>query len=173
MKNLLRISLVLVVLLLVTTTVNAMTESEFIDHVTAYQEIAGKSVKLVQEATVKRILKANNLSDEDLDVVAEKFDDAVKVLKKADTLNYKELTNTERDELINLANAVKERTGIGYEINSDGTVKIINTNGTTDEIDLKVAEQTGSSNYIYLVPIIAIVAVAMVIVSKRALSNAR
>lgn len=175
MKNLLKISLVFVALLLVVTTVNAATASEFVAYVSSAKTIAGQSVTLVtaaQKAEIERYLAKNDVSESDLDYLKGKFDEGVAVMDAAGVTDYTKLSQTDKDRLVSLANEASERTGIKINFNSNGTVSIYNLDGTLFTTTGSTIKQTGSNNYAYI-PVIAIVAVAIVLISKRGLANAK
>ena len=176
MKNLLRISLVFVLLLLVATTVKAATPEEFLKYITTPQAINGESVVLVtpaQKVQIERYLKVNDLSGDTLDYIEEQFDKAVDVMQEAKVTDYIKLDTVYKNKIIAIADETSAVTGIGYEPKANGSVVIENLDGTPFTIPSATVKQTGSSNYAYIIPVIAIVAVAIVIVTKRGLANAR
>lgn len=175
MKNLLKISLVFVVLLLIVTNVNAATANEFVEYVTSAKTIAGQKVTLVsaaQKTEIERYLAQNKVSPENLDYLKGKFDEGIEIMNKAGVTDYTKLDKEAKDKLITLANEASEKTGIKITVQSNGTVSIYNLDGTLFTTTGAVIKQTGSNNYVYL-PIIAIVAVAIVLISKRGLANAK
>ena len=178
MKKLLKITIVLALLLLVgATTVNAATPEEFLSYVTSPVTIDGKSVTLVtasQKAEIERYIAENKVSEEDLTYLEGKFDEGVKVLQEAKVTDIKNLPDTAQSKIENLAKEASAKTNIKYNVNSDGSVTVYNKDNTVFTTTSKIVKQTGSSNYEYIyVPAIAIVAVAIVLVTRRTLKNAR
>ena len=178
MKKLLKITIVVALLLLVgITTVNAATPEEFLNYVTSPVTIDGKSVTLVtasQKAEIERYISENKLSDEDLSYLQGKFDEGVKILQDAKVTDIKNLPDSVQTQLENLASEASAKTNIKYTVNSNGSVTIYNKDNTVFTTTSQIVKQTGSSNYEYIyVPAIAIVAVAIVLVTRRTLKNAR
>ncbi len=171
MKNLLKISLVLLAVLLVATTVNAATVNELIKHVTTPQTINGEKVVLVnnsQKAEIERYLTKNDVSEEDMSYIIKKYDEAVEILKEEKTADYSELSNEAKNSILSIANEVSTETGIEFTVNSNGTVTVYNLDGTVFDTVSPIVKQTGSSNYAYI-PVIAIIAVAIAFGLKRGL----
>ncbi len=178
MKKLLKITIVLALLLLVgATTVNAATPKEFLNYVTSPVTIDGKSVTLVtasQKAEIERYISENKISDDTLNYLKGKFDEGVKVLQDAKVTDINKLTDADKAKIEKLANEASEETGIKFTVGSNGSVTVYNIDGTEFTKTSPTIKQTGSSNYEYIyVPAIAIVAVAIVLVTRRTLKNAR
>lgn len=176
MQKLLKISLVFVLLLLaVATTVNAISADDLVAYVTKAQEVAGKKVVLVsasQKVEIERYLSKNEVSESDLDYVKSKFDEAVKILNKAGTTDVKKLSSSVKDELIALVEDVSANTSIKATVNANGTITVYNLDGTKFDTVTPIIKQTGSTNYAYI-PVIAIVAVAIVFFTKKGLASAK
>ena len=167
MKKLFKITLVFVLVLLVATSVKAMSKEDFISYVTAYQKIGGKNIALVTSSDVEKILAKHNLSEADLDYVKGQYDAAVGILKASGKSDLKSLSSSDRQKLINIADATSAKTGIKYEISGDK----VNVDGVVITNPVK---QTGNSNYEYAaIPVVAIIAVAIAFVSKKAFANAK
>ncbi len=180
MKNLIRISLVLIALLAIATSVNAMTTNDFVSYVSSSKTIAGKSVVLVsasQKRQIEGYLAKNKVSESDLTYLKGQFDSAVKIMNEAKVTDYSKLSTADKEKMRNIIDTASKKTGIKYTVNSTGEIEIYNLDGTlytkTPIGSSTVIKATGSDNYIYLIPGAAIVAVAIAVISKRRLANAK
>ncbi len=168
MKKGLYVFVMVVTLLIGVKTVDAVSVDEFINHVTKVQNINGNEVSFVSKAEVERYLTVNDISEEELSYIENKFDEGVAILKSSGATSLSELSQKDKDKLEALATEASEETGIKFNINSNKSVTLYNVDGSVFAEESIKIKQTGSNNYEYLyVPAIAIVAVATIVILRK------
>lgn len=175
MRKLLTIALLLVVVFALATNVNAATKSELSAYLTKTHTVAGEEVSLSESDKVKveRYLSENDVTEEQADKIIAKVDEAIAVMNEAGVSDITKLSKEDKEKLVNIANEAASVLGltISYDastktisIYKDG--KLIESTSITSNSKLV---QTGSSNIAYIaVPVVAIIAIAMVAAYKKA-----
>lgn len=124
--------MVIGVVALLSTNVNAMSESELKTKLTKEYTINGATFKLEDSyvTQLERYLKENEISEKDADYISSKIDEAVKIVEAGKATTIKELTKSEKDKLKALAAEVSEKTEVKVTIAKGGLVTVYNTDGT-------------------------------------------
>lgn len=174
MKKTLKIMIVAVLLMVIATTVNAYTNDELITYLTSSKTVAGKTVTLTadEKGAVKKYLEANPLSDEDAAAVKAKAEAAIAVMDEANTTDVTKLSDADKEKLLTLVNSAADIAGVTVKVDtakksvtvSDKAGKVIFAEKYTTRSTLTY---TGANYAMYIVPVVAIIAVAMVVVIKR------
>lgn len=179
MKKLLTATLLVVLMLTIATSAMAATESELLAYVSKSFTIAGETVQISSSDKVKveRYLNENEVTAEQADKVIAKVDEAVALMNKAGVSDVTKLSKADKEKLMNIANEAASVLGLTLSYDaSTGVVSVYkdgkNIESTSFESRTTLA-QTGSMDYAYVVvPAVAIIAIAMVVVAKRAKANA-
>lgn len=164
--------MVIGVVALLSTNVNAMSESELQAKLTKEYTINGASFKLDSSyvTQLERYLKENEISESDADYIASKIDEAVKIVEAGKATTIKELTKSEKDKLKALAADVSDKTEVKVTVEKGAVVTVYNTDGT---VFTKVSDLIKYTND-NTVAIIALGALAVlggiVLVKKNVLS---
>ena len=168
MKKLFYVLVMVCALLFSMNGVKAMSEEDFIAYVTKVQNINGKQIEFMSKAEVQRYLKMNDLSEDDLSIIKEKYDEGLELLRETGATSYKDLSEADRTKLENVAKEAGDATGVKFTVNSNKSVTLYNLDGTVFAEETPKIKQTGSSNYEYLViPALAVVAIATTIIVRK------
>lgn len=165
--------MVIGVVALLSTNVNAMSESELKTKLTKEYTINGATFKLEDSyvTQLERYLKENEISEKDADYISSKIDEAIKIVEAGKATTIKELTKSEKDKLKALAAEVSEKTEVKVTIAKGGVVTVYNTDGT---VFTKVSDpiQYTNDNTVAIIASIALAVVAsgIVLVKKNVLS---
>ena len=175
MKKLLTIALLVVLVFAVVTNVNAATKGELSAYLTKTHTVAGESVSIsdADKVKIERYLSENEVTEEQADKVIAKVDEAIAVMNAAGESDVTKLSKADKDKLVKIANEAASVLGltISYDA-STKTVSIYKDGKLLESVSLTSNTklvQTGSSNIAYIaVPVVAIIAVAMVAAYKKA-----
>ena len=137
--------MVIGVVALLSTNVNAMTEKELQEKLTKEYTINGVSFKLDSSnvAQVERYLNENEVSAKDADYISSKIDEAVKIIEAGNAKDIKSLSKTETDKLKNIASEISSNTDVKVTVAKGGEVTVYNTDGT---VFTKVSEPIKYTN---------------------------
>lgn len=174
MKKTLKIMVIAMLLILVATTVQAYTNDELVTYLTSSKTIAGKSVSLSadEKGAVRKYLESNPLSDEDAEAVKNKVDAAIAIMDDAGVTDISKLSDADKDAIVSLANSAAEIAGVTVSVDTaKKTVTVKDSKGKVvfaeDYTTRETLTYTGANYAMYIVPVVAIIAVAMVVVIKR------
>lgn len=175
MKKLLTISLVAIMLVMAFATIaNAATSANLADQL--FQKGAKYGVTNADKVKVERYLAENPVTDEQADAILAKADEAIAVMGKAGVTDYTKLTAAQKEEIKTIAKAAAELIDVKLVFKT-GTVEIYNKDGKLIEtVSLnggKLAYTGNSVNTVLVVSVIAIIALAIGVVTKRKIANAR
>lgn len=174
MKKILTVSLLVVMLVMaVATVVNAATTETLADEL--YAKGASYGMTSADKVKIERYLAEYPVTDAQADALLAKTDEAVAVIQRAGVTNYAELTTAQKDELKAIAKSAAELIDVtlvfkvgSVEIYKDG--KLIET---VTENNGKLAYTGNNVNSVLVVSIIAIIALAIIVVAKKTLANAK
>ncbi len=163
MKKTLKIMIVAILLMVIATTVNAYTNDELITYLTSSKTIAGETVTLTadEKGAVKKYLEENPLSDEDAGMVRYYAESVIAIMDAAETTDITELSDADKERVVSLVNAAADAAGVTVTV--DSGKKSVTVKGE----DGKTITYTGANYAMYIVPVVAIIAVAAIVVIKR------
>ena len=169
MKKFLTVSLLFVMLVMAfATVVNAATSATLADEL--YAKGAKYGMTSAEKVKIERYLAEYPVTDAQADELLAKADEAVAVMERAGVTNYNDLTDAQKDELKSIATSAAEIINVklvfkkGYVEIYDSTGKLIETIG---ENNGKLAYTGNNVNVVLTTSVIAIIALAITVVSKR------
>ena len=182
MKKLLSIALLIALIFGMATTVKAATPSEDLyAYVSKTFTIAGQEVKLLGNAElvkVERYLTENSITTEQYNTVKTQIDNVVAVMNKAGVTDVTKLTGANEEAVKGYVNVAASALNLTVTYNAkDDSVEIYNAEGklvdVTSTTSVTKLAQTGATHYEYVaVPVVAIIAVAIVTIYKKVTANA-
>ena len=145
MKKLFVAGLMATLLFLGATNVNAMTESELREKIAQKVEVSDGTLSMKADdlKLVDSYLKAYELSSEDCQYIADRIDDAVKILKKEGKVELKNLSDSAKSELKDLVAKVDAKTSVKATV-KDGKIVVYNDDNTVFAEVTDLVKQTGS-----------------------------
>ncbi len=178
MKRLVSIALVLMLLLGLATTVQAATPSEDLyAYVSKTFTIAGQEVKLLSDADlvkVERYLNENSITEDQYNTIKTQIDKVVAVMDAAGVTDVTKLTGTDEENVKSYVSVAAAALDLTVTYNAkDDSVTILDASGKvieqTSTTSVHKLTQTGATHYGYVaVPVVAIIAVAIVAAYKKA-----
>ncbi|MBE6161646.1 MAG: hypothetical protein E7158_05475 [Firmicutes bacterium] len=112
--------------------VNAMTESELKNYISAGKTVNGKNYNISQSALnqINQFLANNDLTDEECDKLAAKYDEAYNIAKNSGAKSYDEFISKKLNTAVKLANeTASEISAIkSITISKDGNINIVDNN---------------------------------------------
>ena len=132
MKKVMMGVLAIVFMFVFVANVNAMTETELKNHVSAVKTVNGKDYSITQSAInqINQFLTNNKLSSSECDTLAAKFDEAFNIVKDSGAKSYKAYIKDNLNRAVSFANetanAVKSIKSI--TVSNDGSVVIVDAN---------------------------------------------
>ena len=162
--------MVIGVVLLVSTNVNAMTEKELQQKLTKEYTINGVTFKLDNSyvSQLERYLNENEVSSKDADYISGKLDEAVKVIEAGNAKDIKSLSKSEKDKLKNIASAISSNTDVKVTVAKGGEVTVYNTDGTVFTKVSEPIKYTDNNTLIISLTTVALLASGIVIIKKFA-----
>lgn len=155
------------VLLFSATNVSAMSKDQFLAKVEKTYTINGNEFSLdeSQKLQVERYLAENEVSEDDLDTIASKFEDAMEIVKNGKATSLKTLSESQKNKMLELIKEISKETDIKITV-SDGVITVYNLDGTVfTEISEEVIKYTDTFNYLAMVggivSVIGIIAIAL------------
>lgn len=174
MKKTLKIMIVAILLMVIATTVNAYTNDELIAYLTSSKTVAGETVTLTsdEKGAIRSYLEENPLSDEDAAKVKAQAEEVIAIMDAAGTTDITELSDADKSKITSLVNSAADIAGVVVNVDAGKkTVSVETKAGKTlfaeDYTTRKTITYTGANYAMYIVPVVAIIAVAMVVVIKR------
>lgn len=174
MKKFLTVSLLFVMLVMAFATgVNAATSATLADEL--YAKGAKYGMTTSDKVKVERYLAENKITDAEADAVLAKADEAIAVMQSAGTTDYNKLTKAQKEQVKSIATAAAEIVDVKLVFGTK-TVSIYNKDGklieTVTNNSGKLAYTGNNINVVLVVSIVAIIALAITVVAKRA-NNAK
>lgn len=171
-KILTTITLAILICLIATSYVNAMTQSELQSYLTGAHTINGETVYASSEyvTRIERYLSTHTLTDEQCAQIKAKVEEGISLLNKAGVTDPEDLSKEDKAQLLSIGQSAAAIVDLTLTYNS-GIIELRDANGTLIDSagrDYYKLVQTGSTNYaIIIVPVVALIAVAAVIVVKK------
>lgn len=153
MKKKITLVLFLAAGLLLTTNVNAMTESELKDKLTDTYKVNGRTEKVDSaiETQIERYLNENEVSSEDCDYISSKIDEAIALIEKGSATEWRELSSKEMESLIAIVDDISSKTSVKAALSKGGVLTIYNEDGTVFTKLTNLIKYTDNSILGYLV----------------------
>ncbi len=175
MKKVLTIATLCVMLVMAFATIaNAATSAELADKLYAKGEKYGMTA--ADKVKVERYLSENPVTDAQADAVLAKADEAIAVMEKAGVTDYTKLTAAQKNEIKAIAQSAAELIDVKLVFKT-GTVEIYNKDGKLIEsVSLnggKLAYTGNNVNTVIGVSVVAIIALAIGVVTKKRIANAK
>ena len=175
MKKTLKVILLAVILISIASSVMAYSNDDLIAELTSSRTVAGKKVTLTADeiGAVKKQLNANPLSDEEAAAIKSKVDSIISIMDEAGTTDVTELSDADKEKVKSLAVSAGNIADVNISFNTGNkTFTVTNKDGKTlykeNYTTRKTMTYTGATNnVVYIVPVVAIVAVAMFVVIKK------
>lgn len=147
---------------------NAATTETLADELYAKGQKYGMTT--ADKVKIERYLSENPVTEDQANALIAKADEAVAVMERAGTTNYDDLTTAQKDELKSIATSAAEIIDVklvfkkGYVEIYDSIGKLIETVGQNNG---KLAYTGNNVNVVLTTSVIAIIALAITVVSKR------
>lgn len=175
MKKVLTIATLCVMLVMAFATIaNAATSAELADKL--YAKGAKYGMTAADKVKVERYLSENPVTDAQADAVLAKADEAIAVMEKAGVTDYTKLTTAQKNEIKAIAQSAAELIDVKLVFKT-GTVEIYNKDGKLIEsVSLnggKLAYTGNNVNTVIGVSVVAIIALAIGVVTKKRIANAK
>ena len=162
--------MVIGVVALLSTNVDAMTEKELQQKLTKEYTINGVSFKLDSSyvSQLERYLNENEVSSKDADYISKKVDEVVKVIEAGNAKDIKSLSKSEKDKLKNIASEISSNTDVNVTVAKGGEVTVYNTDGTVFTKVSEPIKYTDNNTLIISLTTVAILASGVVLIKKFA-----
>lgn len=148
--------------------VNATTTNTLADELYAKGEKYG--ITTADKVKIERYLSENPVTEEQANKIIAKADEAIAVMEKAGVTNYDKLTTAQKDELKSIATSAADIIDVKL-VFKKGYVEIYSNDGklieTVGENNGKLAYTGNNVNVVLTTSVIAIIALAITVVTKR------
>lgn len=169
MKKILSITILVAMLVMALAgVVNATTTKTLADELYAKGQKYG--ITTADKVKIERYLSENPVTDEQANSLIVKADEAIAVMEKAGTTDYNKLTTAQKDEIKSIATSAASIIDVklvfkkGYVEIYDNTGKLIETIGQNNG---KLAYTGNNVNVVLTTSVIATIALAITVVTKR------
>ena len=167
-KSLLISILTAVIVMACATLVNAATTATLADELYAKGKKYGMTS--ADKVKVERYLSENTITDEQANAIVAKADEAIAVMEAAGTTDYRKLTDAQKDQVKSIANSAADIIDVKLVFKKN-TVEIYNNAGklieTIGNNNGKLAYTGNNVNVVLTTSVIAIIALAITVVTKR------
>ena len=150
------------------TLVNAATTSTLADEL--YTKGKKYGMTSADKVKIERYLAENPVTDDQANAVVAKADEAIAVMEKAGTTDINKLTDAQKDQLKSIANSAASIVDVKL-VFKKGSVEIYDNTGklieTVGQNNGKLAYTGNNVNVVLTTSVIAIIALAITVVTKR------
>ena len=169
MKKILTTTILMVIILMACATfVNAATTKTLADELYAKGKKYGMTT--ADKVKIERYLSENPVTEEQANSIVAKADEAVAVMENAGVTNYNELSTEKKNELKSIATSAANTIDVKL-VFKKGSVEIYNNAGklveTVGNNNGKLAYTGNNVSVVLTTSVIAIIALAITVVSKR------
>ncbi len=169
MKKILSITILIAMLIMAFAgKVNATTTNTLAEELYAKGQKYGMTTS--DKVKVERYLSENPVTEEQANAVIAKADEAIAVMESAGTTDYNKLTEAQKEQLKSIATSAAEIIDVKL-VFKKGTVEIYDNTGklieTIGQNNRKLAYTGNNVNVVLTTSVIAIIALAITIVTKR------
>ena len=167
-KTLSVVLLVIIAVMALATGVNAATSSTLADEL--YSKGAKYGMTSADKVKIERYLAENPVTDAQANELLAKADEAIAVMEKAGTTDINKLTDAQKDQLKSIANSAASIVDVKL-VFKKGSVEIYDNTGklieTVGQNNGKLAYTGNNVNVVLTTSVIAIIALAITVVTKR------
>lgn len=171
-KSLLISILTAVIVMECATLVNAATTATLADELYAKGKKYGMTS--ADKVKVERYLSENTVTDEQANAIVAKADEAIAVMEAAGTTDYRKLTDAQKDQVKSIANSAADIIDVKLVFKKN-TVEIYNNAGklieTIGNNNGKLAYTGNNVNVVLTTSVIAVIALAITVATKRILNE--
>jgi lipoprotein len=171
-KSLLISILTAVIVMACATLVNAATTATLADELYAKGKKYGMTS--ADKVKVERYLSENTVTDEQANAIVAKADEAIAVMEAAGTTDYSKLTDAQKDQIKSIANSAADIIDVKLVFKKN-TVEIYNNAGklieTIGNNNGKLAYTGNNVNVVLTTSVIAVIALAITVATKRILNE--
>ena len=169
MKKSIVIAILFVMLVCVATTfANATTSSELAEKL--YNMGSKYGVTSADKVKMERYLSENPVTDEEANSLIAKADEAIAIMEEAGTTDYNKLTTAQKNEIKSIATSAANIINVKL-VFKKGTVEIYDNTGklieTVGQNNGKLAYTGNNVNVVLTTSVIATIALAITVVTKR------
>lgn len=169
MKKSLVISILTAVIVMACATlVNAATTATLADEL--YSKGSKYGMTSADKVKIERYLSENTVTDEQANAIVAKADEAIAVMEAAGTTDYSKLTDAQKDKLKSIANSAASIIDVKLVFKKN-TVEIYDNAGklieTIGQNNGKLAYTGNNVNVVLTTSVIAIIALAITVATKR------
>lgn len=158
------------VMLFGATNVNAMTENELKEKLTKSYEIDGEKMQVPASLVVEleRYLKEYEISSEDADYIAKKFDEALKIAQDGKAKSFTDLTKDEKQKMIAIVSDISKETSVKATLTEGGKLTVFEEDGKTvftviTDKDNAIQNTNSSNAILAIASIISVLGIAVVV----------
>lgn len=157
-----------IIIMACATIVNAATSSTLADELYAKGQKYGMTT--AEKVKIERYVSENTVTDDQANAIIAKADEAIAVMEKAGTTDYNKLSSAQKEQLKAIANSAADIVDVklvfknGYVEIYDNTGKLIETVGQNNG---KLAYTGNNVNVVLTTSVIAVIALAITVVTKR------
>lgn len=167
-KSLLISILTAVIVMACATLVNAATTATLADEL--YSKGSKYGMTSADKVKIERYLSENTVTDEQANAIVAKADEAIAVMEAAGTTDYSKLTDAQKDKLKSIANSAASIIDVKLVFKKN-TVEIYDNAGklieTIGQNNGKLAYTGNNVNVVLTTSVIAIIALAITVATKR------
>ena len=167
-KSLLISILTAVIVMACATLVNATTTATLAEELYAKGKKYGMTS--ADKVKVERYLSENTVTDEQANAIVAKADEAIAIMEAAGTTDYSKLTDAQKDQVKSIANSAADIIDVKLVFKKN-TVEIYNNAGklieTIGNNNGKLAYTGNNVNVVLTTSVIAVIALAITVVTKR------
>ena len=171
-KSLLISILTAVIVMACATLVNATTTATLADELYAKGKKYGMTS--ADKVKVERYLSENTVTDEQANAIVAKADEAIAIMEAAGTTDYSKLTDAQKDQVKSIANSAADIIDVKL-VFKKYTVEIYNNAGklieTIGNNNGKLAYTGNNVNVVLTTSVIAVIALAITVATKRILNE--
>ena len=150
------------------TLVNAATTSTLADEL--YTKGKKYGMTSADKVKIERYLAENPVTDDQANAIVAKADEAIAVMEKAGTTDINKLTDAQKDQLKSIANSAASIVDVKL-VFKKGSVEIYDNTGklieTVGQNNGKLAYTGNNVNVVLTTSVIAIIALAITVATKR------
>jgi len=167
-KSLLISILTAVIVMACATFANAATTATLADEL--YSKGSKYGMTSADKVKIERFLSENTVTDEQANAIVAKADEAIAVMEAAGTTDYSKLTDAQKDKLKSIANSAAAIIDVKLVFKKN-TVEIYDNAGklieTIGQNNGKLAYTGNNVNVVLTTSVIAIIALAITVATKR------
>ena len=169
MKKSLIISILVAIIVMASATiVKAATSSTLAEEL--YTKGQKYGMTSADKVKVERYLSENPVTDEQANTLVAKADEAIAIMEQAGTKDYNKLTTAQKEQLKSIANSAASIVDVKL-VFKKGSVEIYDNTGklieTVGQNNGKLAYTGNNVNVVLTTSVIAIIALAITVVTKR------